>query len=197
MKYAITGGIGSGKSYVCRMLKDYGIEVYDCDAAAKRLMRTDRTLQQRLSDAVGAEVFPDGQLNKAVLAKFLLASEENNRIINNIVHPAVADDFASSGMSWLESAILFEADFQKYVDRVVCVSAPLEVRTQRIMKRDGISREQATEWIDRQMPQEEKERRSHYVIENDGVTSLEKQIEKMLADIQATEAHAAEVSGRE
>lgn len=197
MKYAITGGIGSGKSYVCRMLKDYGIEVYDCDAAAKRLMRTDRALQQRLSDAVGAEVFPDGQLNKAVLAKFLLASEENNRIVNNIVHPAVADDFASSGMSWLESAILFEADFQKYVDRVVCVSAPLEVRTQRIMKRDGISREQAAEWIDRQMPQEEKEHRSHYVIENDGVTSLEKQIEKMLADIQAAEAHAAEVSGRE
>lgn len=197
MKYAITGGIGSGKSYVCRMLKDYGIEVYDCDAAAKRLMRTDRTLQQRLSDAVGAEVFPDGQLNKAVLAKFLLASEENNRIVNSIVHPAVADDFASSGMSWLESAILFEADFQKYVDRVVCVSAPLEVRTQRIMKRDGISREQAAEWIDRQMPQEEKERRSHYVIENDGVTSLEKQIEKMLADIQSAEAHAAEVSGRE
>lgn len=183
MKYAITGGIGSGKSYVCSKLKDYGIEVYDCDAAAKRLMRTDKSLQKRLSDAVGTEVFPAGQLDKAVLAKFLLSSEANNRIVNSIVHPAVAEDFNYSGMHWLESAILFEADFQKNVDRVLCVSAPLEVRIQRIMKRDGISREQAIEWIDRQMPQEEKERRSHYVIVNDGVMSIEEQIEKLLADI--------------
>lgn len=180
MKYAITGGIGSGKSYVCRILQDYGIEVYDCDAGAKRLMRSDRTLQRRLSEAVGTEVFPDGILDKAVLAKFLLSSEENNRIVNGIVHPAVADDFACSGMSWLESAILFEADFQKYVDRVVCVSAPLEVRIQRIMHRDGISHEQAVEWIARQMPQEEKERRSDYVIVNDGVQPLDEQIERIL-----------------
>lgn len=180
MKYAITGGIGSGKSYVCRILQDYGIEVYDCDAGAKRLMRSDRTLQRRLSEAVGTEVFPDGILDKAVLAKFLLSSEENNRIVNSIVHPAVADDFACSGMSWLESAILFEADFQKYVDRVVCVSAPLEVRIQRIMHRDGISHEQAVEWIARQMPQEEKERRSDYVIVNDGVQPLDEQIERIL-----------------
>lgn len=183
MKYAITGGIGSGKSYVCSKLKDYGIEVYDCDAAAKRLMRTDKALQKRLSDAVGTEVFPAGQLDKAVLAKFLLSSEANNRIVNSIVHPAVAEDFNHSGMHWLESAILFEADFQKNVDRVLCVSAPLEVRIQRIMKRDGISREQAIEWINRQMPQEEKERRSHYVIVNDGVMPIEEQIEKLLADI--------------
>ena len=86
-------------------------------------------------------------------------------------------------MHWLESAILFEADFQKNVDRVLCVSAPLEVRIQRIMKRDGISREKAIEWIDRQMPQEEKERRSHYVIVNDGVMPIEEQIEKLLADM--------------
>ena len=96
MKYAITGGIGSGKSYVCSKLKDYGIEVYDCDAAAKRLMRTDKSLQNRLSDAVGTEVFPAGQLDKVVLAKFLLSSEANNRIVNSIVHPAVAVDFNHS-----------------------------------------------------------------------------------------------------
>lgn len=180
MKYAITGGIGSGKSFVCRMLQDYGIDVYDCDAGAKRLMRSDWTLQRRLTAAVGIEVFPGGVLDKAVLAKFLLSSEDNNRIVNSIVHPAVAEDFACSGLSWLESAILFEADFQKYVDRVVCVSAPLEVRVQRIMLRDEISREQAVEWIARQIPQEEKEQRSDYVIVNDGVQPLDEQIERML-----------------
>lgn len=180
MKYAITGGIGSGKSYVCRLLKEHGIEVYDCDAAAKRLMRSDGNLQRRLNEAVGKEVFRDGILDKAALSAFLLASEENNRIVNGIVHPAVAADFMASGMEWMESAILYEADFQKFVDRVVCVSAPKEVRLQRIMERDGISKEKAQEWIDRQMPQEEKERRADYVIVNDGIMPLLPQIASIL-----------------
>lgn len=177
MKCALTGGIGSGKSFVCRILRDYGIDIYDCDAAAKRLMRSDRSLQQRLSEAVGREVFPDGVLDKQVLAAFLLASEENNRIINNIVHPAVAADFQRSGMKWMESAILFESGFNKYVDKAVCISAPLEVRIERIMNRDGISREKALEWINRQMPQQEKEALSDFIIVNDGKADLRSQIE--------------------
>lgn len=178
--YAITGGIGSGKSYVCVLLAAHGIGVYDCDAAAKRLMRSDRKLQQRLSKAVGRDIFSGGILDKAALAAFLLASPENNALVNSIVHPAVADDFKASGYTWMESAILFEAGFEKYVDRVVCVSAPLGVRIQRIMKRDSISRERALEWINRQMAQEEKERRADYVIINDGDTPLEQQIERII-----------------
>lgn len=180
IRYAITGGIGSGKSYVCRLLERRGIEVYDCDAAAKRIMRTDRTLQMRLSQAVGRDVFPGGVLDKAALAEFLLASEQKNRIVNSIVHPAVAEDFLQSGMQWMECAILFEADFQRYVDRVVCVSAPLDVRVQRVMQRDGISSEKALEWINHQMSQEEKEQRSDYIVVNDGVISLEEQLDKIL-----------------
>ena len=94
---AITGGIGSGKSYVCRMMQNIGIEVYDCDAAAKRLMRNNRCLQRRLSEAVGKDVFPRGEMDKPALAAFLLASPENNARVNAIVHPAVADDFLQSG----------------------------------------------------------------------------------------------------
>lgn len=178
MRIAITGGIGCGKSYVCQQLKDfYGIEVYDCDANAKRIMANDRKLQQRISDAVGCDVFPGGVINKAALSQFLLASPDNNKVINSIVHPAVAEDFIKSGYEWMECAILFEADFQKYVDRIVCVSAPREVRIQRIMQRDGISRSQAIAWINRQMSQEEKERLSDFVIINDGITSLTPQFE--------------------
>lgn len=176
MKYALTGGIGSGKSYVCRKLREYGVEVFDCDTSAKRLMRSCQSLQKRLSEAVGRDVFPDGRLDKAVLAQFLLASEENNKVINSIVHPAVAENFRCSGMQWMESAILFEADFQHNVDKVVCVSAPLEVRINRVMQRDGISREKALEWINRQIPQEEKERRSDYIIVNDGIADLDSQV---------------------
>lgn len=180
MTYAITGGIGSGKSYVCRVLAGYGIKVYDCDAAAKRLMRSDRNLQQRISETVGKDVFPDGVMDKAAIADYLLASEENNQTINSIVHPAVLQDFRDSGMSWMESAILFECGFDKYVDKSVCVVAPEDIRLQRVMERDGISREKAQEWIDRQMSQETKASLSDFTIINDGTMPLKPQIEKII-----------------
>ena len=186
MLTAITGGIGSGKSYVCRILESRGISVYDCDAAAKRLMRTSEKLQQELRQLVGQDVFTsDGQLQKSVLSDFLLASEANKLALNDVIHPAVAEDFLSSGMTWLESAILFESGFDRRIrfDRVVCVSAPRDVRIQRIMRRDNISAAKAAEWIDTQMAQEEVERRSHFVIVNDGKSDIEQQVDNMLSQI--------------
>lgn len=186
MLTAITGGIGSGKSYVCRILESRGISVYDCDAAAKRLMRTSEKLQQELRQLVGQDVYTsDGQLQKRVLADFLLASEANKLALNDVIHPAVAEDFLSSGMTWLESAILFESGFDRRIrfDRVVCVSAPRDVRIQRIMRRDNISAAKAAEWIDTQMAQEEVERRSHFVIVNDGKSDIEQQVDNMLSQI--------------
>ena len=184
MLTAITGGIGSGKSYVCRMLESRGISVYDCDAAAKRLMRTSEKLQQELRLLVGQDVYTsDGQLQKRILADFLLASEANKLALNDVIHPAVAEDFLSSGMTWLESAILFESGFDRRIrfDRIVCVSASRDVRIQRIMRRDNITAEKAAEWIDTQMAQEEVERRSHFVIVNDGKSDIEQQVDNMLA----------------
>ena len=188
MFIAITGGIGSGKSYVCRILQEKGIMVYDCDKAAKRLMRTDRRLQQRLSQTVGQEVFPDGRLDKALLSRFIIASESNALAIDDVVHPAVAEDFMSSGFEWLESAILFESGFYARVpfDYVVCVTAPLEVRIERVMKRDSLTREKALEWIARQMSQEEKASRADFVVSNDGEAGLAEQIESILETINKT-----------
>lgn len=186
MLTAITGGIGAGKSYVCRILESRGISVYDCDAAAKRLMRTSEKLQHELRQLVGQDVYTsDGQLQKRILADFLLASEANKLALNDVIHPAVAEDFLSSGMTWLESAILFESGFDSRVsfDRVVCVSAPRDVRIQRIMRRDNISAAKAAEWIDTQMAQKEVERRSHFVIVNDGKSDIEQQIDNMLSQI--------------
>ena len=155
MKIAVTGGIGSGKSFVCRQLAERGIRVYDCDAAAKRLMRSSAVLQEKLKELVGAEVYHGGQLVKPVMAAFLLASDENQKAVNSIVHPAVAEDFKSSGYDWMECAILFESGFDHLVDCVICVTAPEEVRIQRVMSRDGLSRERALEWLAKQFPQEE------------------------------------------
>ena len=185
-KIAITGGIGSGKSYVCRILEKRGVKVYDCDAEAKRLMRSDANLQAALKQLVGFEVYSDdGILQKPVLAKFLLASEANKQAVNDIVHPAVARDFEQSDCDWLESAILFDSGFDKrtHFDYVVCVTAPIPVRLQRIMQRDHISQEKAQQWIDAVMPQEELVARSDFELVNDGVTDLEEQIETLFGKL--------------
>lgn len=183
MKIAITGGIGSGKSYVCRILEKQGIRVYDCDAEAKRLMRTDAELQAGLKQLVGEEVYSaDGILQKPVLAQFILTSEANKQEVNDVVHPAVARDFEQSDCEWMESAILFDSGFDRrtHFDKVVCVSAPVAVRLQRIMQRDHISQEKAQQWIDAVMPQEELIARSDYEIVNDGGRDVEAQVVHLL-----------------
>ena len=188
---AITGGIGSGKSYVCQLLEKHGIKVYDCDAAAKRLMRTSATLRQQLRQLVGPQVYRGCILQKRVLAEFLLASEANKQAVNEIVHPAVARDFIESDYQWLESAILFDSGFHRRVpfSFVVCVSAPEDVRVQRIMARDGISEAKALEWIHRQMPQEQVEAQSDFVIVNDGVAPLEPQVDKLIHQLDSLPQH--------
>ncbi len=177
-RIAITGGIGSGKSYVCRLLEQQGIKVYDCDAAAKRLIRTSPELRRQLSDLIGS-------LKKADISRFLLASEENAQAIDAIVHPAVADDFLRSGLQWLESAILFQSGFDRRVpfDAVIVVTAPEEVRIRRIMLRDNISREKASEWIARQWPQEDVRQRADYEIINDGKQPISPQLDLLLKSL--------------
>ena len=197
MRTGITGGIGSGKSYVCHLLNERGITVYDCDAAAKRLMRNSPQLRQQITDLIGPEAYlknselriPNSELritnselpvlNKAVVAKFLLESEANAQALNAIVHPAVFDDFLQSGIEWVESAILYESGLDKLVDRVVVVTAPLEVRIARVMARDNITREKALEWIAKQLPQEELTARADFEIVNDGQQPLQPQIDRL------------------
>ena len=184
MKVAVTGGIGCGKCYVCGFLRRRGMDVYDCDSAAKRLMRTSLSMQDSIRKLIGAAAYTDdGILDKAVVSRFLLASPDNAARLNAIVHPAVAADFEASGMQWMECAILFTSSFDRLVDRVVCVTAPLELRLNRIMERDGISRDRALEWIECQMPQEEVLRRSDFEIVNDGTADVDMQIARLLESL--------------
>ncbi len=179
---AITGGIGSGKSFVCTKLKDHGISVYDCDSAAKRLWATDTDLRQQLKEIVGDDVYINNVLQKRVLAQYLLKSDDNKLTIDNLIHPAIARDFLRSGHGWLESAILFDSGFYKRVnfDFKVCVSAPLETRVERVMRRDGISQAKAMEWIGRQWSQDKVESLCDFVIVNDGKQDLDSQIKQLI-----------------
>ena len=177
MKIGITGGIGSGKSYVCRLLEQQGYTVYDCDSAAKRLIRTSPFIRRRLTALIGPETyFKD-------VAEFLLKSEDNARAIDRIVHPAVFRDFIESGLEWMESAIIYESGIHRLVDRVIVVTAPEELRIQRVMARDEISREKVLEWMSRQLPQEEVRQRADFEIVNDGLADLNQQLDEILKEI--------------
>ena len=183
MKIGITGGIGSGKSYICQRLKTRGIEVYDCDSAAKRLIRTSESIRRQLTQLIGEDTYIGDSLNKVAVARFLLASESNAQAIDHIVHPAVFQDFMDSGMQWMESAILYESGINKLVDRVIVVTAPLEIRIQRVMQRDGITRENVEQWMQRQWSQEEVRKRADYEIVNDGIADIDAQIDIILEKI--------------
>lgn len=193
MKIGITGGIGSGKSYICQRLKTHGIGIYDCDTAAKRLIHTSAEIRHKLTELIGADAYVDDRLNKAAVTRFLLASKENAQAIDAIVHPAVFRDFEESGLQWMESAILYESGIYRLIDYVVVVTAPEEVRIQRVMQRDGISSQQVRQWLQRQWPQEKLRQRADYEIVNDGTADIDAQISKLLETYQVKKLNTDKV----
>lgn len=142
MKVGITGGIGSGKSTVCRLFARLGVAVYDSDAGAKRLMTEDAELRRRITDRFGAEAYADGTLNRTYLAGRVFSEAQALADLNAIVHPAVRADFAAWAEQQegdyviLESALLFDAGFDACVDRTVAVLAPEALRIERTCRRD-------------------------------------------------------------
>ena len=149
-------------------------------------MRENEEVKQKIVDLVGKEAYQNDVLNKALLAKFLLASPQNATALNEIVHPAVAKDFENSGLEWIESAILYDSAFDKRIDIdfVVCVSAPLETRISRIMHRDNITREAALQWITKQLNQDEVIAKADFELVNDGIKDVEIQLNEILSKIQ-------------
>ena len=158
----ITGGIGSGKSHVARLIeRECGIPVYDCDQRAKQLYAEDDALRSDLIKLLGHQIFDaQGQLNKPLLTSYLFASDENARRVDAIVHPAVLRDMLQWArrqpveMVAAESAILFESGFHRYTHPILFVDAPLETRISRAIQRDGSNREQVEARIARQRTDE-------------------------------------------
>lgn len=192
IKLGITGGIGSGKSFFSNLLRAKGVPVFDSDSEAKKLMVSDESIIFALKALLGDEVYVDGKINKPMLASYIFSSSDNAEKINSIVHPCVkkvflawADECFRSGHSIvaIESAILFESGFNDIVDKVVMVHAPFEVRVSRVMERDNTSKEKVMERIKSQMDDERKLSLSDFVIENDGVKSLEEQTDMLFSGL--------------
>lgn len=184
---AITGGIGSGKSYVSAMLEERGIPVYNADTESKQLTLSNAKIRNKLIALLGEEVYANGELNKPMLASYLFANAENAVRINGIIHPVVKEDFkrwltnhAEKDITAFESAILYEAGFEDTVDAVLMVFAPRELRLERAMKRDKVTREQIEVRMDAQMSEEEKCRRADFVVYNDGTLPLDEQLTSVI-----------------
>ena len=184
---AITGGIGSGKTYVSNMFQERGVPIYNADTEAKRLMVQDEVIRKELIALVGEEVYQGTELNKPLLASYLFSSAEHVQQINSIVHPRVKADFVEwlkarreYAVAGIESAILFEAGFRDSVDSVIMVSAPEELRLARAMKRDGATEQQIRSRMSAQMSEDEKTKMADFVIYNDETKPLDEQISFIL-----------------
>lgn len=193
VRLGITGGIGSGKSFLSKLLIKKGIPVFDSDFEAKRLMLTDDEIIFSLKSLLGEHVYQDGEINKPLLASYIFTSAENASKVNSIVHPYVKNEFLKWANRYfllgynivaIESAILFEAGFNDIVDKIVMVHAPLEIRVDRVIERDNTNREKVMDRIKSQMDDDVKISMSDFVIENDGRFLLDSQVDKLISELQ-------------
>lgn len=178
----ITGGIGSGKSTIARELQSMGYPVYYTDAEAMQLIETDESIKRAIVQEFGADSYTERGYNKAYIASLIFSSPERLKQLNAIVHPAVRrhlqtwyhqqSQTAENLYAFAESAILFESSLDSICNGVVHVSAPLETRIERTMKRDHLSREQVEARIRNQMSDAERTHRSTLTICNDGHTPI-------------------------
>ncbi len=185
----LTGGIGSGKTTVAKMFESQGIPVYYADDEAKKLMNSSDVIKQKLISAFGNESYAEGELNRAYLAKQVFNDPEKLKIINDIVHPEVDRHFKN----WVsqqdneiviqENAILFESGKKDLFDVIITVTAPKELRINRVVKRDHTTAEQVNARINNQMEEKEKIKKSDFVIQNIDLENSKKQALQILQDI--------------
>ena len=168
----MTGGIGSGKSTVCRILSELGCPVYNADDRAKQLMHNDDVLKENIKSEFGASIYSHGQLNRQALADIVFADSVKLEKLNGLVHPAVAKDFTAwcdaqeSEVVIKEAAILFETGGYKQLDETVLVHAPKDERITRVCARDGVTPEQVESRMDNQWSDEQKRKLADHIIEN-------------------------------
>ena len=189
IKIGLTGGIGSGKSMVSKLLTTYEIAVYDSDIRAKSLMESDDKIIHSITQIFGKEAYTNGKLNRRFVAEAVFASSSKLLQINTIVHSAVIDDFSrwaelqAAHILVFESAIIFENGLEKYFDKIIAVVAPQKLRIERVKMRSGLSRKEILNRIKNQTSSKTLRQRADYVIINDDRTAIIPQVESILKSI--------------
>lgn len=191
LQIGITGGIGSGKSTVCKYFKDLGIPIYYADARAKWLMTHDPRLISEIKSRYGEEAYSgEGQLNRSYIAGIVFNDPEKLKELNGLIHPAVARDQKNWHQmqtevpyTLKEAALIYDSGSFKALDKVIMVYAPEQTRIERVMKRDGVSRESVEARISKQWPEEQKLHLADFIILNDGHQELSTQVKRIHEDL--------------
>ena len=184
-KIGITGGIGSGKTYVSSVFTSLGIPVFNADIEAKRLMVSCENSRNLIKKEFGEDIYSEKDLNREKLASIIFNDKSKLQKLNSLVHPIVKGEFnnwckrQTSPYVIKEAAIVFESNSHLELDAVICVSAPLNLRMKRLFKRDNSSEKEMKKRIENQISQEEKEKRSDYIIVNNEKDLLLPQIIKI------------------
>lgn len=186
IKIGITGGIGSGKTYICEKFKKLGIKVYNADENAKKLININQIIRTKLIDNFGDKIYINSKLNKEKLSEIIFNNPEKLKIVNSIVHPEVNKDFElwcnkniSEKIIIKEAAILFESDSYKNVDKIISVISPIELRIKRILLREKTTENEIYKKINNQISDIEKIKKSDFIIYNDNIINLDNQIIKI------------------
>ncbi|WBU89400.1 dephospho-CoA kinase [Cellulophaga omnivescoria] len=181
----LTGGIGSGKSTAAKMFANLGVPVYNSDTEAKKIMHTSANVKEQIIKLLGEEAYQNGVLNREYIAQEVFSNANLLEQLNAIVHPAVRAHF----LEWAkkqnapyviqESAIIFENNNQNFYDYIILVTAPLEVRIDRIIKRDNTTREKILSRMDNQWTDEKKEKMSDFKLINEDIVKLKLKIKEI------------------
>jgi len=181
MKIGITGNIGSGKTTIINIFKSIGVPVFFADDEAKKLYKN-VTVKNEVRKLFGNQVFTNNKIDFKKLANVIFSDKHKLKQINDLIHPLVMKKYdewhqkQNSKYTICESAIIFEAGIKSYFNQVINVYAPIEIRIERVMIRDGVSREKVLKRIDKQLPDSLKNELSFYHIINDGKKELIEQV---------------------
>ena len=189
LRAGITGGIGSGKTTVCRLFETLGVPVYYADDWAKWLLNHDPDLKRGVTAIFGPQAYSAaGEYDRAYVAGVVFANPPKLEALNALAHPAVEkhsrawhEEQAAAGHPYTlkEAALLVESGSQRFLDRLIVVAAPEALRIRRVMQRDGLSEEQVRARLKNQMPEAEKIRLADFVVTNDGQHPLIPQVWKI------------------
>ena len=188
-RIGLTGGIGSGKSYIAKILEHMGYPVYYSDARAKELTKSNPTIKMGLISLFGKEVYKGNQLNSELIASKIFNDDELRTTVNKLIHPIVRVDFENwalnqkSALVFNEAAILFETGSYRNFDAIVLVCAPIELKIERVMNREKSSREAVLERMSKQWSDEDKMKLTDYSILNDNQTPILIQLEEIINNL--------------
>jgi len=191
----VTGGLGAGKSTACQFLKEKGAYIFNADEVAKDILQENTDVQEKITEAFGPGIVKDGKVDTQKLAKVAFLSEENQTLLNNIIHPLVIEEFEKKfeelkdkeGLLVVDAPLIFESGFDTHLDHTVVIYTTFKHRMERSLRRGNISRDEVLRRMELQMPEEEKRELASYVIENNGsIEELKKRIYELYDELTGT-----------